>query len=177
MGIKYSVAVLVLCILTTACPAFAGQAYKNSASGFSFETPVEFSKPAKLGLDALSCVYPARSKPGAELFSITLVSFSKGALEAQPTTEGDLVAYVKSTFLAAGTRVGTSIHRTFLGKKIMGERVETSIPAASIIEVFPLTCANGSKVVISFKWNKEMTEKDAGAVISTVARTLKGGKP
>ncbi len=163
-GRAFSVLV-VFCILITASVSFAGRPCKNVMQGLSFETTVEFSKPVKLGLDALVCVYPAQSKPGKETFEISLVSFSKGALQAQPTTEGDLVAYVKSTFLAAGTGAGTHIYRTFLGKKTMGERCETSIPVSSTIEVFPLTLKDGSKALISFKWKKDMAEKDAEPLV------------
>jgi hypothetical protein len=164
--------VLIIFIAATGM-VMGAETCKHSAFGLSFETPVPFSAPRAIGLDALALHHPLSAEAGQENMEIVLVSFNKGALDAHTTTEGDLANYVKSTFLAAGTDPGKSIHRVLLGKEIMGELCETSIPKASIIEIYPLTLKNGSKVVIAFKRRKEMSAKDAESVISTAAKTIK----
>ena len=64
--------------------------HRYISQGLSFETPVLFSSPSKLGVDAWSLVFPAQAAPGKEDFEIVLVSFSKSALALQKMTEKDL---------------------------------------------------------------------------------------
>lgn len=162
-------------ILSLIIPGASPAAQSNRYELFTlhFETPVTFSTPEKCGLDAFSLFYPAGTKPGGREMEITLVLFRRGSLEAHKTTEGDLVNYVKSTFLGAPAVSGESVYRTWLGEKTMGERFETSIPKPSITEIFPLTLKDKSVVVVSFKFGKEMKEKLAESIISRVAETLR----
>jgi|GEM_PF-2619022 len=168
-----SAVILAVSVIFTASPARSEPIHIYTSQGLTFETPVLFSLPSKLGIDAQSLVFPAQTKPGKESFEIVLVSFSKAALTLQKMTEKDLVDYVKTTFLGGGNGSGKNKTLRLMGKNIMGELCETSIPKPSLIEAYPLTLKDGSKAVIAFKYRKDMDARKAESIVKKVAETLK----
>jgi len=169
----FSAVILSVAVVLTGSPACSESEHHYTSNGLSFETPVLFASASKLGVDAWSLVFPAQAAPGKEDFEIVLVSFSKSALALQKMTEKDLVDYVKITFLAAGKKSGKNKTRRLLGVSTMGEICETSIPKPSLIEAYPLTLKDGSKVVFSFKYRKNMDAGQAESIMGKVAETLK----
>lgn len=168
-----SAVILSVSVIYTSTTAHSEPTHRYTSQGLTFEAPVPFSLPSKLGVDAQSLVFPAQTKPGMESFEIVLVSFSKGALALQKMTEKDLVDYVKTTFLGAGNGSGKNKTQRLMGKNTVGELCETSIPKPSLIEVYPLTLKDGSKAVIAFKYRKDMDVEQAESIVKKVAETLK----
>jgi hypothetical protein len=162
-------AAFVLALAATAGFAAAGHAVEMH--GLRFAVGLEFSAPAEAGLDALRVVYPKNAKPGAEAMSITSVRFPAEAVGAGGMSDGELLEYVKTAFLAA-TGAGKPLERIFLAQKARGEALEKSIPVPARAEVYVITLKTGDKVVLAFAFAPEFAV-EAGRVIGEAAESLR----
>jgi hypothetical protein len=138
-----------------------------------FQTPVAFSSPEKIGLDAAALMHPPESGLGKAQMEITLVGVPKGMAEGLGNKDDKILQYVKTTFLGAATPAAKKVERTFLGKKVAGEAQATSIPKKGELEIYLIPLSDGDKVAVGFVRDAQFPQDKAEGVINTVAQSLK----
>jgi hypothetical protein len=161
---------IALALILTAVTGFAIPDQRSRMHDLTFNTAFEFSAPASAGLDALLMVHPKDAKSGAEMMSITAVRFPADAVGAGGMSDAELLAYVKSTFLATSV-AGTPVERIFLTQKIRGEALMKSIPVPAQAEIYVVLLKTGAKIVLGFVFAPGFAVQ-AGQVISEVAASL-----
>jgi hypothetical protein len=142
----------------------------------SFKTPVAFSSPQKVGLDAVALVYPAESGLGKGQMEITLVAVPKDMQESMGNKDAEILAYVKATFLASTLPATKSVERSFLGQKVVGEAQSVSIPKKGELELYLIPLSDGDKVAVGFVRDIAMPKDKAESVIKMVAQSFKENK-
>jgi hypothetical protein len=167
----------LLLIIASIClcfpPAQAKDMNAYSIGGVTFQSPLPFSPPSKVGLDASSLIYPASSSAGRGECELTFVSISKKMQDEMKCTDREMLDYVKSTFLAISGKAKAHRKRSFIGKTVTGDVLECSIPVKSHIEVYLIPLSRGNKLAVSFKYTDKIASVDVEKVINTVASTMK----
>jgi hypothetical protein len=138
----------------------------------SFQAPVAFSSPQKVGLDAVALVHPPESGLGQGQMEITLVAVPKDMQESMGNQDAEILSYVKATFLAS-TLATKSVERSFLGRKVTGEVQSSSIPKKVELELYLVPLSDGDKVAVGFKRDIGMPKEKAESVINMVAQSFK----
>jgi hypothetical protein len=163
--------VVSVCIVSAVMAGAAEKKKVCSLHGLKFESSVEFSSPAKAGVDALMMHHPRIARPGKEKLGITAVLYTRDAQKLMGMGDAGLLNYTKSVFLGVAT-AGKPIERVFAGKKVMGDVVEKKIPAPMTVETYVLTLSNGGKVGISFHYIPAF-KADAERVITEIGASMK----
>jgi len=139
----------------------------------SFKTPVAFSSPQKVGLDAVALVHPPESGLGRGQMEITLVGVPKDMQESMGNKDAEVLAYVKATFLASTLPATKSVERSFLGKKVVGGAQSVSIPKKGELEIYLVPLSDGDKVAVGFTRDVAMPKEKAESIINMVAQSFK----
>jgi hypothetical protein len=139
----------------------------------SFQTPLAFSSPEKIGLDAAALNHPPESGLGKAQMEITLVGVPKGMAESLGNKDAEILNYVKATFLGAATPATKKVERTFFGKKVAGEAQDTTIPKKGELEIYLIPLSDGDKVALGFVRDAQFPKDKADGVIKAVAQSLK----
>ncbi len=139
----------------------------------SFQTPVDFSNPQKLGLDAVALMHPPDCGLGKGQMEISLVAVPKDMAESLGNKDAEILSYVKTTFLGSAVPAAKTVERSFLGKKVAGEAQTTSIPKKSELELYLVPLSDGDKVTVAFKWDAAFPKEKADSVIAKVAQSFK----
>ncbi len=169
---------LLISIFTFSQPASSYAAtHTNTWWKVSFDTPVSFSSPKEIGVDAVSLLHPPDSGLGKAGMEIVLIAVPKEMQEAFNDNDTEILNYVKTTFLAVNGPAKEKVTRSFLGTKSAGERHTTTIPQSKSIDVYLLTLADGDKVALAFVRGAAMTEDAAERIGALVASTLKEVPP
>jgi hypothetical protein len=138
-----------------------------------FQTPVAFSSPEKIGLNAAALNHPPESGLGKAQMEITLVGVPKGMAEGLGNKDDEILKYVKTTFLGTAIPAAKKVERTFLGKKVAGEAQSTTIPKKGELEIYLIPLSDGDKVAVGFVRDAQFPQDKAEGVINTVAQSLK----
>jgi len=162
---------------------FSGQSlsvagtFPNQWRNVSFETPTAFSKPVDAGMDAVAFTAPPDSKPGNARMTITLVAVPKDMKESFGNSDAEVLNYIKTTFLGASNQ-GKPVERSFLGRKVVGESLASSIPKKVEHEVFLVPLANGDAMALALTRDMAVPADEAEATQDMIARSFKetGGK-
>jgi hypothetical protein len=141
-----------------------------------FQTPLAFSAPQKLGLDAVVMMHPPESGLGKGQMEITLVAVPKDLQESLGKKDEEIRKYVKGTFLASTLPATRSPERSFLGKKVVGEGQAVSIPKKGELEFYLVPLADGDQMAVAFKWDAAFPKDKAESVIAKVAQSFKETK-
>jgi hypothetical protein len=147
--------------------------FSNSWDASVFDTPVQFSGPVDIGLNAVTFVSPADSKPGDGHMEITLVSVPLDMAESMEHDQAMILGYLKSTFLATSKPGMKSTERSFLGKTVEGETVSSTIPKPGELEYYLVPYTDGSMVLIALRWDASTTKDEAAAVMDAIAETFR----
>jgi hypothetical protein len=176
---------LLLLILTpisvVACPSNTSRSeeiteqselvYKYEVLGLNFATPLEFSEPIEVGLDAQQLLYPASSELGNETLRILIVRFSSEAQQnIQP--EISLLEYVKGVFLGIPNLTGESKEREFLGQMVTGEVIMTDFPQKRELEIYLLELSNNDQVAIIFESSDNIATEIKEKMINSISTSL-----
>ena len=164
---------VIFLMLTPAGSAWSADTFSYNWWKVSFETPMAFSGPSEIGLDAVALASPPDSEPGRGRLEITLVAVPKVMQEAMGNNDGDILAYVKSTFLGTAKPAESTVERSFLGQTIKGEAQKLTIPRPGALEVFLITLSDGDKAAVGLSRSSETPPEEAEAVMEMMARTLK----
>lgn len=150
----------------------SAQNFSNSWNGISFNTPIEFSAPTKLGLNAVSLVAPPESVSGESRMELTLVAVPPDMAEGMENDTELILGYLKGTFLATG-KPGTKIEsRNFLGKSVEGESISSTIPKPGELAYYLVPLQEGALMLIALRWDAASTMEDAAAILDVIAETL-----
>jgi len=162
---------LLICFLTVQISG--AETSERKWEKVSFKTPVAFSSPQKIGLDAVALVHPPESGLGKGQLEITLVAIPKDMQESMGNKDAEIMSYVKATFLASTLPAAKSVERSFLGRKVVGEAQSSSIPKPGEMELYLIPLSDGDKVAVGFKRDSSMPKEKAESIMNTVAQSFK----
>jgi len=163
--------VLLIPLMTAHISGAATSDYKWEK--VSFQAPVAFSSPQKVGLDAVVLVHPPESGLGKGQMEITLVAVPKDMQESMGNKDAEIMNYVKTTFLGSALPATKSVERSFLGRKIVGEAQSSTIPKKVEVELYLIPLSDGDKVAVGFKTDSAMAKEKAEDIIKAVAQSFK----
>jgi hypothetical protein len=165
------VSALVVLITAAVLVSAAEKIHVFSLHGIKFKTGIEFSPPARAGVDALMMLHPRNAKPGKEKLGITAVLYTRDTQKLMGMGDPGLLNYTRSVFLGVAA-AGKPIERVLAGKSVRGDVVEKKIPAPMTVETYVLTLSNGSKVGIAFSYSPQF-KTDADRVIAEIGASMK----
>lgn len=148
-------------------PVLATQSYNNTWGKVTFQTPITLSPPMDIGIDAVTLTSPT--------VEITLVAVAKEMQEAFGNSDGDILEYIKTTFIAVSGPPQTTVERIFLGKKYTGEKHTATIPQPKSLELHLLSLKSGDKLALIISHDNSISEDEAEKVAVMIAATLKEG--
>ncbi len=168
-------AVLVMLVLVAAMQGNARGAdtFSHKWWRVGFDTPITFSEPIKLGLDAAALVNPPESGPGQGRLEITLAAVPKDLQESMGNNEKEILAFVKGTFLGTTNSPESNAERSFLGRTCKGDVQKTNLPKPGELEIYLVPLANGDKVAVGLTRDLNTPAEDSRRVLDMVARTFK----
>ncbi|MBU1568175.1 MAG: hypothetical protein KJ630_21445 [Proteobacteria bacterium] len=153
--------------------AISAEVYPTIWWKVAFNSPVPFSPPKEIGMDAVALLYPAKSKLGQSQLEVTLVALPKEMQESFANNDVEIANYVKGTFLASAKSSEKTTKRTFLGIQAVGEIQSTSIPKSSTLELYLLPLSDGDKIAVAFSKDSAMASDAAEGIIKMIASTFK----
>ncbi len=141
--------------------------------GIAFDTPVAFSAPAEIGLDAVALVSPAEAAPEEAAMELRLVRIPADMLEAFGGDAGLVMDYVKADFFGTTLPGVHATERVFLGRTVAGSSQDTTIPRKGVMETYLVPLSGGAHVAIAL-WRCDDTSADASeATMSALAASLR----
>ena len=169
----WSLAISTLLIFCVTVQISGAETKEHTWGKVSFKTPIAFSSPQEIGLDAVALLHPPESGLGKAQMEITLVAVPKDMQESMGNKDAEIMSYVKATFLASTLPAAKSVERSFLGRKVTGEAQSSSIPKPGELELYLIPLSGGDKVAVGFKRDNAMPKDKAESVINTVAQSFK----
>ncbi|MBE0642675.1 MAG: hypothetical protein IH600_01185 [Bacteroidetes bacterium] len=151
----------------------ASQQFPQTWGTVAFETPIPFSPPTELGLDAVSMQNPPESTPGKGKLELTLVRVSRDMAESLDAASIPLQGYLTGTFLGLSKEGEPSMQRTFLQKPVPGERISTSIPTPAEWEYYLVPLSGGNMIFIALRRDASTPADEAAQVLDMIAETLR----
>jgi hypothetical protein len=145
----------------------------HAALGVRFQTPVPFSAPESIGLDAVALSNPPGAAPADVACEIVLCRMSADMEEAFGGDAGALLDYVKATFLATTEPAEGMVERTFVGQPSSGQTLTTAIPRPGRLEVHLVPLADGERLAVAVRSFDGAPAELADTVMATVAESLR----
>lgn len=135
-----------------------------------FQAPVQLSKPAKLGLDAVFLQLPASG--GGASFEVLLVGVSTDMAKSMGLDAKGLFGYVKSTFFGVSGAASGQVARRILERASPGELYKSSIPKPTALEAHFLALPDGSHLGLGFRRATSFPAAEAEAITAAICTTL-----
>jgi hypothetical protein len=139
----------------------------------AFETPVPFSAPREIGLDAVALAHPPGSGEGVGRIEIVLAAAPKDMVDGMGMSDEELLGYFKTTFLGLSAPAVRKVERTFLGRTVAGGAQSASIPRARNVESYLIPLSGGAKLFLAVASDAAVPAADIEAVLAALARSLK----
>lgn len=156
-------------VFLTACQSTPEHA--QSWGPVAFETPVPFSAPDVVGLDAVNFVHPPENTLGEGRMELTLALASRDYVEALGTTDA-LLADMAGTFLGV-TAATPGKARPFLGRTVEGWTARTSIPRPAHWEYHLVPLHDGRQLLVALRRLEDVPTTEATNVLDAIAETLR----
>jgi hypothetical protein len=172
MNIRYYRLTALFLFLAFGSGCQTSDQFPQSWGPVAFETPVAFSAPLEIGLDAVSLVHPAESKPGQAKMELTLVHAPVDMIQSLGSIE-ELRSYMITTFLGFSDTDGATLERSFLGKPVQGWKADVTIPAPGTQYGYLVPLRDGGMLLIALRIALETTKEDATHVLDMIAETLR----
>lgn len=137
----------------------------------AFDTPVPFSAPSEIGLDAVSFRFPAESAPAESRMDLTLALAPKEYVESLGGSK-ELLANMAGVFLGL-TEYDTAEPRHFLGASVAGWKAMTTVPRVLHWEFHLVPLKDGSRVLVALARSDQATPEEAAQVLDLVSRTFR----
>lgn len=165
-------AIMLVFFLTVFVAAFAEIPEIYHIRGLTFQIPLKLSPPVKAGLDATSFFFPDKAEFGKEKFEMMLVFLDMNMIESSGMDDGELLQYVKSTYLGTTKKADRNVERKALGKMVQGEWQKTSIPRKATLEIYLVPLKDGSRLAAAFRSYEGMNDKESEKMIKAFFDTL-----
>ncbi len=163
---------LILALTVCCAPLACAEDFQHQWRGVAFTTVIPFSSPQDIGMDAVALTNPPESAPGQALFEITLVAVPKDMLESFGGNPADVLAYVKSSFLATAKAAERTVERTFLGAPVVGEAQGLSIPKPADLEVYYVPLSEDGGMVVAFSTDPSLDANQAETTKAKIASSF-----
>ncbi|NLI46673.1 MAG: hypothetical protein GX414_06150 [Acidobacteria bacterium] len=151
----------------------SGQGLRHAWWTVAFETPVPFSAPREIGMDAVALTHPPDTAGGVGRIEIVLAAAPKDMVDGMGMSDDELPGYFKTTFLGLSAPAVKKVERTFLGHAVAGGAQSTTIPRARNVESYLVPLAGGAKLFLAVGSDTDVPAADVEAVLAALARTLK----
>ena len=162
--------IVFICVLMMIGVVVNGRDY--SWETIRFKSDFELSEPVKIGLDAVSFMYPDTSGPEGMLAEIVFVKASKELQEMLEMKEPAVFDYLKTTFLGLTEKPDSKRDRDILGKSVKAELFKHTFPTPADIEAVYLTLQSEYGMMLAFRILPEMPEKDRVKFVDMVFETM-----
>ena len=162
---------MLLCLPLLAGCQRAAPEHPQQWGPVAFDTPVPFSPPADIGLDAVSFRFPAESDPMESRMELTLVLASKGYVESMGGSK-ELLANMVGVFLGL-TKYDAAEPRHVLGASIDGWKAKNTLPRVLYWEFHLVPIKDGSRVLVALARSDQATPEEAAQVLDMVSRTFR----
>lgn len=168
-----AVLVVLSLVMTMGNPAGCADTFPHKWWRVSFDTPIPFSEPIRLGMGAVALVSPPDKGLGQGGLEITLVAAPKDLQEGMGDNEKELLTFVKGTFLGATNPAESSAERSFMGQTAKGDVQKTSLPKPGELEIYLVALSDGDKVAVGLTRDLNTPAEEAMKVMDMIAQTFK----
>lgn len=172
VGIGTFLVVLSL-VMAMEIPAWSADTFSHKWWRVSFDTPIPFSEPIRLGMGAVALVSPPDSGLGQGNLEITLAAVPKDLQESMGNNEKEILAFIKGTFLGTNNPAEGSAERSFMGQTNKGDVQKTSLPKPGELEIYLIALSDGDKVAVGLTRDLNTPDKEAKKVMDMIAKTFK----
>ena len=173
MNTKLIFLIGIITVLILGTSAFGSENFSYNWWKVTFKSPVEFSQPVEVGLDAVSLLNPPNADFKTVQIEITLVAVPKNMKEDLGNTDEDVIEYIKAVFLGTTEPPLETMDRSFLENTITGQVLDMAIPHDGLMEFYLVPLSNGDSLSIAFRWNLSIQREEVEKIISMVSSTLK----
>ena len=143
MNTKLIFLIGIITVLILGTSAFGSENFSYNWWKVTFKSPVEFSQPVEVGLDAVSLLNPPNVDFKTVQIEITLVAVPKNMKEDLGNTDEDVIEYVKAVFLGTTEPPLETMDRSFLENTITGQVLDMAIPHDGLMEFYLVPLSNG----------------------------------
>lgn len=137
----------------------------------AFDTPVPFSAPSEIGLDAVSFRFPAESAPSESRMELTLALAPKEYVESLGGSK-ELLANMTGVFLGL-TEYEAAEPRHFLGASVAGWKAMSTVPRVLHWDFHLVPLRDGSRILVALARGDQATPEEAAQVLDLVSRTFR----
>lgn len=173
MNTKLIFLISIITVLILGTSAYGSENFSYNWWKVTFNSPVEFSQPIEIGLDAVSLLNPPDADFKTVQTEIILVAVPKNMKEDLGNTDEDIIEYVKAVFLGTTEPPLETVDRSFLENTITGQVLDMVIPHDGMMEFYLVPLSNGDSLAIAFRWSLSVQRKEVEKIISMVSSTLK----
>lgn len=167
------VAMMTVSMTMTAAPSQAAERFSHQWWRVGFETPLPFSEPIRLGLGAVSLVNPPEKGLGQGLLEITLVAVPKDLQDSMGGDRGEILTFVKATFLGTDKPAESDITRSFMGQTVTGGIQKTTLPKAGELEIHLVALSDGDQVAVGLTRDAQVPVEEARRTMEMLAQTFR----
>lgn len=147
--------------------------YSYSWWKIAFDLPLQCRGPIELGIGAVAFVHPAESEPGQAKVEITLIAVPADLQSSLDNDQDAILDFVKGTFLGTTRRADENRERDFLGKTIVGDVQNITIPRRGQMETYLIPLSDGDMLAVSVMHTAETAADHSTRVIEALAATLR----
>lgn len=173
MNTKMIFLVGIITVLIFGTSAYGSENFSYNWWKVAFKSPVEFSQPIEIGMDAVSLLNPPNSDFKTLQTEITLVAVPKNMKEDLGNTDEDIIEYVKAVFLGTTEPPRKTVDRSLLENTITGQVLDVVIPYEGMMECYLIPLSKGDSLAIAFRWNLSVQKEEVEKIISIVLSTLR----
>lgn len=162
---------LLLCLpVLTGCQGTAPE-HSQQWGPIAFDTPVPFSAPSEIGVDAVRLRFPGESESAESRLELTLVLAPKEYVKSLGGRK-ELLSNMTGVFLGL-TEYEAAEPRHFLGASVAGWKAMSTVPRVLHWQFHLVPLADGSRVLVALARSDETTPEEASKVLDLVSRTFR----
>lgn len=141
----------------------------------SFSTPVEFSPPVEIGLDAVGFLTPKDATMPNAAMELRMVHITREMLESFGGSTDEALNYVRITFFGTAETGSPLPSRNMLGVEVTGTKQTVTIPRNGDLELYLLPLSKGAHAVLGLYRYDTQSQQLAEETMEMIAETLHEG--
>ena len=145
--------------------------------GLAFSTPVEFSPPVEIGLDAVGFLTPKNATMPNATLELRMVHITREMLESFGGSKEEALNYVRITFFGTAETGSPLASRNMLGAEVAGTTQAVTIPRHGVLELYLLPLSKGAHVVIGLFCYDTKSQQLVQETMDMIAETLHEDSP